>query len=142
MMLRDAPLDVLDPSILRPFVARSSFEGLVANALDGVSGVDAGLGGPRTSAAAFDPGALDSAFATTIAPAAADSQAEYDATASSPVPRLVDAGDTADGRRQDSTRYLPQPDFPIDQSFVDPPPAPAGSGVPGSESGESGPPRE
>lgn len=125
------PLERLDASMLARFPLSRSFEGIVADHLGNLAGADSVLLGAKADASTGSPADLETAYATTIAPAA-DALANDDATFPvSSVPELLGAGDNADARRVDAEKYLPDAGAPIDQAFTDPPAAPADIGEPG-----------
>lgn len=125
------PLARVDPDSLARFPIARSFEGIVADHLGNLVGVDAILSGAKVDVVAHPPEALDGVFASTV-DAAADTVANDDATIPpSTIPELLGAGDNADARRIEAEKYLPGADAPIEQDFKEPPAPPEDLNVPG-----------
>ena len=125
------PLDNVDPSSIAPFPPAPSFEGIVAGHLEQLAGADQTLASGAAQAITGAPDALEPSYAANIGPAQAGAANEDGTLPPSGVPDALGAGDQNDARRVDNAKYLPDAGAPIEQPFVDPPPAPGDITEPG-----------
>lgn len=118
-------MERVDPRSLAPFPASQSFEGLVAEHLQGGNDRDDALARAGQDAAGDGAPDLDPVWTSTVGVAeetvAANAGARDDTTANV----LSDRTAGAEAQRLVSVPHLPQPDAPIEGSYIDPP-KPAG----------------
>lgn len=108
-----------------PFGRRVSYDGLFTRYVDELDGVlggsDSGLAGASARVGDGVPQDLDSAYDGTIGVAADAHAAQVGAGSGSQAGSLISDGGNVDTLRASVLGYLPQPDAPVDTSFVDPP---------------------